>query len=52
MDTLEVKVGKITVKNERVTGGTTEEKKKLKLNQMAQDALVNLIVAIMQGKEK
>ena len=51
-NTLELKVGEITIKHDRVTGGTLKEQKNLKLNQMAQDALVNLIVVIMQEKEK
>lgn len=40
-----------TTKN-RATGGAQIEKQNNKINQMAQDAIVELIVAIMQGKDK
>ena len=50
MDTLNVKVGKIIVKNIRVQGGTQQGQERL--NQVAKEALVHLIVAIVEGKEK
>jgi len=42
----------IRIKFDGAIGGAQEEQKKLKLNQMAQNALVNLLVAIIQGKQK
>ena len=52
MNTLKVETKENYPIKNRATGGAQIEKQNNKINQMAHDAIVELLVAIMQGKDK